>query len=364
MGYHFGTKAGAGPFRASPRLKKSEPALVNVGVIGCGHWGPNHIRIFSSLANSRAVSCADVSDERLAAIRTLYPQILATKDYKDILKDPKVDAVCIAVPTNAHYDFTKEALEAGKHVLCEKPLALNPQECEYLKELTERKKKILMVGHVFVFNTGIVALKKYVQSQELGQIHYAHSERTNLGPFRYDVNALWDLAPHDISIFNYLFDSSPVSVSARGQKCLGTNLEDLAFATLEYPEDILVNVHVSWLDPKKVRQITIVGDKKMVSWDDLDNQGPVRLYDKFVERTSVYYETYGEFQLLSREGSITIPKVSFAEPLKLQNQYFIECVEKNRPPELADAQKGYDVVKTLCAIQESIQKRGVPVEVL
>ena len=308
--------------------------------------------------------CADVNEERLSAIKSLYPSIATTKNYKEILKSKDIDAVCIAVPTSAHFDLTKESLQAGKHVLCEKPLALLPAECEILKELAPDCKKILMVGHVFVFNPGINELKKVIAAGEMGHIHYAHSERTNLGPFRYDVNALWDLAPHDISIFNYLFESRPVSVSARGQKCLGTSLEDLAFATLEYPDDILVNIHVSWLDPKKVRQITIVGDKKMISWDDLDNLGPVRVYDKHVERTSVYYETYGEFQLLSREGSITIPKVSFAEPLKLQNQFFIDCIKKNQTPDIADARKGQDVVKTLVAIQESINKRGIPVAVI
>ncbi len=307
--------------------------------------------------------CADISTDRLKAIKTLFPQIQTTTDHKDILQHPEIDAVCIAVPTDLHFAFAKEALESNKHVLCEKPLALTPEECEILKNLAIQNKKVLMVGHVFVFNAGIILLKKYIQDGELGSIQYAHSERTNLGPFRYDVNALWDLAPHDISIFNYLLNSSPVSVSARGQKCLGTSLEDLAFATLEYPNNILVNIHVSWLDPKKVRQITIVGDKKMVAWDDLDNLGPIRLYDKHVEKTALFYETYGEFQLLSKEGSITMPKVSISEPLKTQNQYFIDCIERNVMPELADAQKGFDVVKTLCAIQQSMDNRGVPIAV-
>ena len=217
-----------------------------------------------------------------------------------------------------------------------------------------------MVGHIFVFNQGIVRLKEYIKSGELGTIQYAHSERTNLGPFRYDVNALWDLAPHDIAIFNFLFDASPIQVSATGQKYLTPNLEDVAFATLEYPGKVLVNVHVSWLDPKKVRQITIVGDKKMVVWDDLDNLGPIRLYDKHVERTAQFYESYGEFQLLSREGSITIPNIDFHEPLKIQAQYFLDCVANDRHPDRADAQKGYEVVRTLCATQRSIEKNGTP----
>ena len=307
--------------------------------------------------------CADISEERLRSIKNLYPHCQTTSDYRHILENKEIGAVCVASPTDTHYALSKEALLHQKHVLCEKPLALKPAECEELLTLAKKNKRILMVGHVFIFNPGIVKLKEYIKSGELGSIHYAHSERTNLGPFRYDVNALWDLAPHDISIFNYLFDSCPISVSARGQKCLGTSLEDLAFATLEYPKNILVNIHVSWLDPKKVRQITVVGDKKMINWDDLDNEGPIKLYDKYVERTAHFYETYGEFQLLSREGSITIPKINIVEPLKAQNQYFIECIESGKAPALADAQKGLDVVKTLCAIQESMNKRGVPAPV-
>jgi len=337
--------------------------MVSFGVIGCGHWGPNHIRIFSQISGAAVAMCSDLDDARLLSIKAQYPEIQTTKDYKEIFSSAKINAVCIATPTATHFDLVKEALQAGKHVLCEKPLSLKASECLELKKLADAKGKILAVGHVFLFNEGIRRLKEYVMSGELGGVHYAHSERTNLGPFRYDVNALWDLAPHDLAIFNYLFDATPVSVSARGQKCLKTSLEDLAFATLEYPKNILVNVHVSWLDPRKVRQITIVGDQKMVVWDDLDNLGPIKLYDKHVEKTQVFYQTYGEFQLLSKEGSITIPKVVAREPLKTQNQYFIECIEKKSMPDLIDAQKAYDVVKTLEAIQTSMNSGGHPVNV-
>lgn len=337
--------------------------MIKIGIIGCGYWGPNHIRIFSHLPNCQVSYCSDLNEERLKAIKNLFPQVETVKDYKKVLEDPSVDAVCIASPTNTHFALTQEALEKGKHVLCEKPLALKPEECSTLKDLAKKQKKVLMVGHVFIFNPGIVRLREYMQSGELGRIFYAHSERTNLGPFRYDVNALWDLAPHDISIFNFLLDSCPKSVSARGHKCLGNTLEDLAFVTLEYPDSVLVHIHVSWLDPRKVRQITIIGDKKMVTWDDLDNQGPVKLYDKYVERTQTYYESYGEFQLLSKEGSIMIPKVGIQEPLKLQDQYFLNCIERKEDPVLVDAQKGFDVVKTLCAIQESMDHKGAFVSI-
>ena len=337
--------------------------MISVGVIGCGHWGPNHIRTFSQLSNSEVVMCSDLDRDRLSAIKNLFPQIKATEDYRDILNADDVDAICIATPTASHFQIAKESLEFGKHVLCEKPLTLSVKECAKLGQLSQEKSKVLMVGHVFLFNEGISYLKKYVLSGELGDVYYAHSQRTNLGPFRYDVNALWDLAPHDISIFNYLFDSRPVSVSARGQKCLKTSLEDLAFVTLEYPKDILVNIHVSWLDPRKVRQITIVGDQKMVVWDDLDSMGPVRLYDKHVERTEVFYETYGEFQLLSKEGNVTIPKIGVKEPLKGQNQYFLDCIEKKQHPNISDAKKAEDVVKTLLAISESMNNGGSPVRI-
>lgn len=334
--------------------------MIRIGVIGCGHWGPNHIRVFSHTQGAEVTACADLDEGRLQSVQRLFPKIRITPDYRTLLQDPAIDAICVAAPTNTHFTISREALQAGKHVFCEKPLALKPEECQELHQLSDSQGKVLMVGHIFVFNQGIAQLKKYIQSGEIGRVQYAHSERTNLGPFRYDVNALWDLAPHDISIFNYLFDGCPVNVSARGQRCLGTAQEDLAFASLEYPGSILVNVHVSWLDPKKVRQITIVGDKKMVVWDDLDNVGPIKLYDKHVERTSTFYENYGEFQLLSREGSITIPHLGFHEPLKIQAQYFADCVAQGRKPEMADALKGGDVVRTLCAVQRSMDRNGAP----
>lgn len=337
--------------------------MINVGIIGCGHWGPNHIRVFSQIANSKALICSDLSPERLLLIKKINPDIFTTPNYKDILTHNDIHAVCIATPTNTHFALAQEALEHDKHVLCEKPLALSSDECLKLNQLAQAKNKILMTGHVFVFNPGIVWLKEYIQSGELGKIFYAYSTRTNLGPFRYDVNALWDLAPHDISIFNYLLENSAVNVSARGHKCLGSQLEDLAFATLEYPNNVMVNLHVSWLDPKKVRQITIVGEKKMVVWDDLENLGPIKLYDKHVEKTSTFYETYGEFQLLSKEGSITIPKIGLVEPLKAQAQYFINCIESGTHPEKVDAVKAADVVKTLSAIEQSMKQKGTCVPV-
>ncbi len=332
--------------------------MISVGVIGCGHWGPNHIRIFSGLEDSSCTMCADLDQGRLDAVGAAFPGIRGVKDYRQILEDASIDAVVIAVPTRWHYAFTKEALSAGKHVLCEKPLAMTPEECVELEALAAKAGRCLMVGHVFVFNAGIRWMKACIDAGDIGRIYYAHSERTNLGPFRYDVNALWDLAPHDIAIFDFLFGEAAVGASARGLKCLGNSLEDLAFATLDYPAGKMANLHVSWADPRKIRQITIVGEKKMLVWDDLDPMGAVKVYDKSVERTSKYYASYGEFQLLSREGSITIPRISLGEPLKLQGQYFMACIKTGRPPDLADARRGAQVVRTLTAIQKSMDNNG------
>ncbi|MBF0569772.1 MAG: Gfo/Idh/MocA family oxidoreductase [Candidatus Omnitrophica bacterium] len=337
--------------------------MISVGVIGCGHWGPNHIRVFSQLANSKCTMAADLDEGRLKAVKALYPWVETTTKYQDILVSKAVDAVCIAAPTKHHFAIAKEALENGKHVLCEKPLAMTPEECAELGALAKKKGLILMVGHVFIFNAGIAWVKEYIASGAMGKVYYAHSERTNLGPFRYDVNALWDLAPHDIAIFDHLLGGGAQSASARGLKCLGNKLEDLAFATLDYPGGKMVSVHVSWADPRKVRQITIVGEKQMIVWDDLDPMGVVKVYDKHVERTTKFYETYGEFQLLSREGAITIPKISAQEPLKAQGQYFVDCVENKRHPALADADKGAAVVKALAAIQKSMDQQGTLVNI-
>lgn len=302
--------------------------------------------------------CADMDEDRLKSIKDTFLNVKTTKDYKDILNNKDIDAVCIATPTVSHYQIAKEALEASKHVLCEKPLSQNIEECDELLALSRQVGKVLMVGHVFLFNNGILWLKQYIDSGELGKVQYAYSTRTNLGPFRYDVNALWDLAPHDISIFNFLFGGVPMNVSGRGHKCLNDNLEDISFANLMYADKIMANIHVSWLDPKKVRQITIVGDKKMVVWDDLDSNGPIKIYDKHVEKTKKYYETFGEFQLLSKEGSIMIPKVDASEPLKLEDQFFLDCIEGKESADKVDAQRAADVVKVLCAVQESMDNNG------
>ncbi|MBP7216747.1 MAG: Gfo/Idh/MocA family oxidoreductase [Candidatus Omnitrophica bacterium] len=337
----------------------STDALVKLGIIGCGEWGSNHVRIFSHLLTSKEIVCADSNAGRLQAIQKTFLSVKTTTNYRDIIADPGIQAVCIATPAATHYAIAKECLESGKDVLCEKPLCLKEEEVSHLIELAAQHKRILMVGHVFLFNAGILALKRYIHEGALGNILYAHSARTNLGPFRYDVDVVLDLATHDISIFNFLFDAAPLEVSARGHKCLTGQQSDLAFITLLYPANILVNIHVSWIDPKKVRLITLVGEKKMVIWDDITQEGPIRIYDKHVEQNIAHYETFGEYQLFSKEGDIMIPKIESYEPLKAQNAHFLECMRTRQEP-MSNGRSSLSVVRVLTAIEESMRRHGEP----
>lgn len=335
--------------------------MINIGVIGCGHWGPNHIRNFANFPNSQVVAVADLDSNRLKQIPKQYPGVTVEKDYMKVLEKEDVDAVIISTPTKTHYRITKDALDANKHILCEKPLCQTVEEGEELAALAEKKGLILMVGHVFLFNPGIIKLKELLKFNDLGKIYYLAATRTNLGPIRNDVNSVYDLASHDISIFNFLLDSPPLEVSAVGMSFLQRGIEDVTFISMKYPNDILANIRVSWLDPKKVRQITVVGDKKMASWDDLANVGPVMVFDKGVLREP-YYEDYGEFQLLAREGDAIIPRVRMEEPLRAQARYFLSCLER-KSIEVSDGRNGLDVVRVITAVTKSISVGGHPIKV-
>lgn len=337
-----------------------ESSMIHIGVIGCGQWGPNHIRNFGHLAGSRTLMCADLSEKRLKAMKETFRNIHPTTNYREILEHPQIHGVVIATPTATHFKFVKEALLAGKDVLCEKPLCTTEEEAQELIDLAEKKKRILMVGHVFLYNAGIRRLYDLVKDGSFGSLYYLHSERTNLGPFRTDVSSVWDLAPHDIAIFNYLLGGLPMEVSARGGRYLQKKLEDVAFISLIYPKGVLVNIHVSWLDPRKVRQITVVGEKQMVIYDDLDNVGPIKIYDRSV--IPQFYESFGEFNLLVKEGSITIPKIDMSEPLKTQDAHFLECIRTRKQP-LSDGENGLEVIRVLTAITESLKKNGAPVRI-
>ena len=327
---------------------------IQIGVIGCGHWGPNHIRNFSSMEQSEVPICCDTNKDRLETIKKMLPSIEATTELHDVLSRDDITAVVVSTPVGSHYSIVKEALSAGKDVLCEKPMTMTVKESEELIDLAKKNDKILMVGHVFLYNMGIRRIKKYITSGELGRIHYIHCTRTNLGPIREDVNAVYDLASHDISICSYLLDANPIDVTAKGGIFLQHKVEDVAFVSLEYPENILANIHVSWLDPRKIRHLTVVGDKKMVFWDDLNAAEPIRLYDKGVIQEP-YYTDFGEFQLLPREGDVVSPKIKMMEPLKVQAAHFLECVQERKAP-ISDGQNGLEVVRVLNLIDANITK--------
>jgi predicted dehydrogenase len=259
-----------------------------------------------------------------------------------------------------HFALVKQALEAGKDVLCEKPLAATVGECRALCEIAAARGRILMVGHVFLYNPSVQHLKVDLERGELGRVYYMDATRTNLGPVRRDVGAIHDLASHDISIFSFLLGAAPSEISAAGGFFLQEKIEDIGFLTLSYPRGVICHVHTSWLNPRKVRQLTIVGDHKMAVWDDMNNLEPIRYYDKGV--AADHYSSFGEFQMILRDGAITIPKVRLYEPLQKQDQEFVDCLRTRRSP-AANGEFGTAVVRVLEAARESISKRGQSVKV-
>lgn len=336
--------------------------MIELAVIGCGHWGPNHVRIFNSLPDSRVGAVVDLDEKRLRSVRAAYPGIRCEQDYRTVLEDPDVDAVVIATPVSSHYEMVRESILAGKHVLCEKPLCKNSGEAEEVLGLAQAKGRALMIGNVFLFNPGIMKLKELVDTGELGKLQYLSASRTNLGVFSTDVNVVYDLAPHDISIFNWLLGSNPEVVSATGASFVRPNIEDVAFVSMRYPGNVLANIHISWLDPKKVRRITVVGRRQMATWDDLRPTSPISIYDKGA-MTVPDYEDYGEYLRLSMwDGDIRLPKVRPDEPLKLQAMEFLEWLRSGHTTR-PGSEFNVGIIRVLEAADASIKQGGSPVEV-
>lgn len=331
--------------------------MIGIGLIGYGHWGPNHARIFNNNEfESRVVAVADSDERRLQAAEKLIPFVTTTRDHRGVLEHPEVEAVVIATPLTTHYGLVKEALLAAKDVLVEKPLCYKAQEAQELCDLADELDRILMCGHIFLFNAGISRLRQYIENGTLGRIYYMAATRTNLGPLRTDVNALYDLGSHDVSIFHYLLDSRPLEATAWGEAYLQRDLEDVAFACLEYPNRALCHMHVSWLNPRKERTLVVVGDQKMAVWNDMDPLESIRLYDKGLMQEP-YYDSFGQFQLVLRDADVLIPKVPAVEPLLAQDKHFLECVRERKTP-LTDGAFARDVVVALEAMQRSLRKGG------
>jgi len=335
--------------------------MVNVGVVGCGYWGPNYIRIFNELLSSLVTVACDIDPKQREHIKRIYPSVRTCENWHHILDDEKVDAVCIATPASSHYPMAKESLLHGKHVLVEKPLALHVSEVEDLARVAEEKKKILMVGHVYLYHPVARKMKEYVENGLLGQLYYLYSTRTGLGPIRNDVNAMWDLAPHDISMCIHLLDRMPTKVSARGASYLQKDIEDVVFLTLEFPEGVIASIHLSWLDPYKIRRMTLVGKEKMMVFDDTDPVEKLRIFDKGASMPESA-SSYGDFLLQVRMGDVNIPRIESMEPLKVQCEHFLECIEKNQTP-LTNAKEGQRVTKVLEAASRSLEIGGSSVDI-
>lgn len=334
--------------------------MIRIAVIGAGHWGPNLIRNFHNRRRSEVAWVVDRDAGRLAQVSERFPEVRVSEAPEPALADPSVDAVVVATPTSTHYRLAKAALESGKHVLVEKPIASEVRHGVELCELAAQRGRVLLVGHVFVYNNGVRRVKQYLDAGELGRVYYVSMVRTNLGPIRVDVNAAWDLAAHDISIVNYWLGAAPISVSAVGGRWLNPGIEDAVFSTLRYPNEILVNLHVSWLNPRKARDITVVGERRMLTFDDMNLNEPLRIYDKQVTEERVhatYVDTFASFRAALRDGDIVIPKVALGEPLKSECDDFLECVATGKTP-LVDGAQGVAVVRALAAIQRSVSNGG------
>lgn len=325
---------------------------IRVGVIGCGYWGPNLVRNFVEIPTSTVVAVADLDQKRLEHIQTCYPQVTATKDYHDLFR-MGLDAVVVATPPATHFRLARDALTRGLHVLVEKPLTISSSDARELVDLAEERGCILMVGHTFIYNPAVRALKEIISSGEIGDIHYVDAVRVGLGLFQQDLNVLWDLAPHDVSILRYILRSDPTSVSARGTACVVDGIEDVAYMNLLFPDNILAHIHVSWLDPCKVRRTTLVGSRKMVVYDDVESLEKLKIYDKGVERPP-YTNTFGDFQFAYRYGDITIPNLRFTEPLRLECSHFLESILTGTRPET----DGYDGLKVLTIIEAAQKSLG------
>jgi predicted dehydrogenase len=340
-------------------------AVTRVGLIGLGYWGPNYARVLSELPDGELVSACDLDSGALELVRTRYPSVAVTTDHEEVLQDPTVDAVVIATPTATHAELALAGLSAEKHVLCEKPLAMSVEECTELIAAAGAADRVLMVGHTFIFNPAVRRMKDLIAAGELGEVLYAHASRTGLGPIRQDVNALWDLASHDISILVDLLAADPVQVAAHGGSYLRPGVEDVAFLSLRFDDSVMANLHVSWLDPYKVRKVTVIGDRRMIVFDDVAADEKLKLFDRGASYEAPASEArgseYGEYTAIVRDGDILIPKLPAAEPLKEEVAHFLHCCRTGSQPE-TDGASGRRVVAVLEAASESLRQGGAVID--
>lgn len=327
---------------------------INVAVVGLGYWGPNLARTFARLPGATLRVLCDANEERLAAVARDYPGVQTTPDYRRVFEDPGVDAVVLATPAGTHFELASAALRAGKHVLVEKPLAQSSAQARELVQLADGSHRILMVGHVFLYNPAVHKIKELIDAGALGRIYYVYAQRLNLGIIRQDVNALWNFAPHDISVINYWLGTSPVRVHARGYAYIQPGVEDVVFLTMEYPNGVAANVHVSWLDPHKVRRMTVVGSERMVEFDDTNAEARVVIYDK---RVILDRQARVGNGVVTQAGDVLIPRIPWEEPLRAECRHFVQCILSEKRP-LSDGLEGLEVVRVLQAASRALREDG------
>ena len=333
--------------------------MIHIGVIGYGYWGPNIVRNFRGLESTRVAMICDRSSNALARARKAYPDIEMVSDPEEILRSPKIDAVAVITPVWTHYELAKMALENGKHVFIEKPLTSSSAQAEELVELAARKKLVLMVDHTFLFTGAVRKIAELCDSGILGQLYYYDSLRVNLGLFQHDVSVIWDLAPHDLAIMDYIIKGEPEAVVATGERHLN-GVEDVAFMTVYFPRNVIAHINVNWLSPVKIRMTLIGGQKKMLVWNDLVADEKVRVYDRGVQISSG--DQLRQLLVSYRSGDMWAPHVEQVEALRVELDYFAESVLNGKTSLINDGHAGLRVVRMLEAAEESIQKRGVLVQ--
>ena len=331
--------------------------------LGCGYWGPNLLRNFSAQPNCHVKWLADQVAERRSYVAANFPKTQTSADWEQVIVDPAVEAVVIATPASTHFTLAKAALQAGKHVFVEKPLAMNVGEADELVTLAAAHQRTLMVGHTFLYNGAVRYMKQLLDAGELGQPYYIYSHRLNLGQVRSDVNAWWNLAPHDVSILLYLMNGElPVSISAHGIAYIQPGVEDVVFATLTWANRVMAHVQVSWLDPGKVRKVTLVGSRKMIVYDDVSDD-KIAVIDKGVDRVPklgerMDFDQPNSYQLLQRAGDVWLPRINMQEPLKVESAHFLDCIRTGQTP-LTGPQHARDVVAVLEAGQRALHEQKV-----
>jgi len=333
---------------------------LSVGVVGCGYWGPNLIRNFRALPDCHLKSICDVSEQRLRHLHSLYPEVEAEKKFETLLADPALDAIVVATSVKHHFPMAKASLLAGKHTLVEKPLAASAEQCEELVAIAKKQGLVLMVGHTFLYSPAVKKIKEIVDNGDIGDIRYISARRLNLGLFQKDINVAWDLAPHDISIILFIMQETPSSINCRGTAHITPGIEDVTSMNLHFSEEKSAFIQSSWLDPKKTREMTIVGSERMIVYDDVAPQEKIKIFDTRVERPP-HYDTFAEFHYAYHYGDMYSPYIKQDEPLKTECQHFLDCIRNGTTP-LTDGQCGLDVVKILEASSASLKLKGAPIE--